>query len=141
MPSAALVAALEAAVAAAPDNVELRLQLAIVQLEAGRPHDALENAAAVLAARPDDGQAASVAGRAATVAGDEERATRYGRLADALGFSGGPGGAAGARGPTGPGAERCGRPGAGAGTGEDPDESYRPCTAGVKRARYDVRCR
>ncbi len=79
-----MLAAVQAAVAAAPDNHELRLQLAIIQLETNRPVEALDNAVIVLGAQPDDERAAAVAANSAWAVGDTGLATGYERLADAL---------------------------------------------------------
>ena len=84
-PYAAVISALEAAVAAAPDNIDLLLQLAVVRAEVGRHADALTAARGVLAARPDDAAAADVAARSAAATGDSASAARFRRLAAALG--------------------------------------------------------
>jgi AAA+ superfamily predicted ATPase len=80
-----VIAALEGAVAAAPDNRALRLHLAGVLLEAGRARAALDHCAAALAAAPDDLAALELGARAADAAGDGARANGYRRVRSALG--------------------------------------------------------
>lgn len=58
----AVIAALEAAVAAAPDNRALRLHLAQLLLDAGRKADAIPHAAHVLRDAPDDATALRILG-------------------------------------------------------------------------------
>lgn len=82
-----LLRGLEAAVAADPENWELRLHYAEVLLDADRAAVALEQATTVLTSRPDDPRALSLAARAADGAGEPDLAERYGRLAEALGAS------------------------------------------------------
>ena len=79
-----VVAALEAAVAAAPTSIGLRLHLAQVLLD-DEPGAALGHAQAVLAIEPDHGPALRLAAAAAGGGGDPDRATGYRRLADAIG--------------------------------------------------------
>ena len=52
-----LLAGLRAAVEAVPDNLALRLHVAILLLEAGRPAESLEHSSAVLALVPGHGEA------------------------------------------------------------------------------------
>ena len=59
-----LIASLERAVAAAPDDAALRLHLARLLVDAGRAADAVAHCAAVLAQRPDDGTARELMARA-----------------------------------------------------------------------------
>ena len=59
-----LLAGLRAAVEAVPDNLALRLHVATVLLEAGRPAESLEHSSAVLALVPGQHQAVELAGRA-----------------------------------------------------------------------------
>jgi SpoVK/Ycf46/Vps4 family AAA+-type ATPase len=59
-----LLAGLRAAVEAVPDNVALRLHVATVLLEAGRPAESLEHSSAVLALVPGQHEAVELAGRA-----------------------------------------------------------------------------
>jgi AAA+ superfamily predicted ATPase len=59
-----LLAGLRAAVEAVPDNLPLRLHVATLLLEAGRPAESLEHSSAVLALEPDHRQAAELADRA-----------------------------------------------------------------------------
>ncbi len=80
-----VIAALEAAVAAAPENAALRLHLAGLLLDAGRSADALTEAAAVLAREPANIEALGLAARAAEASGDAARADGYRRLYTALG--------------------------------------------------------
>jgi hypothetical protein len=63
-----LLEGLEAAVAASPDNVPLRLHLGALLLEAGRPADALEQCAAVLLRVPDHRDALELAAQATMAA-------------------------------------------------------------------------
>jgi AAA+ superfamily predicted ATPase len=88
-----VIEALRAALAADPADRAVREHLARVLLDAGRPAEALAEAAVVLAAAPDDVPTLRLAADAATAAGEEARGTAYRRLADALG--GAPGGASG----------------------------------------------
>ena len=78
-----LIAGLEAAVAATPGNVALRLHLVEHLVAANRGPEALAHCEAILRAQPDNAQAAAGAARAAQVAGDT-RAPAFGRLAAAL---------------------------------------------------------
>ncbi|HEV2921216.1 MAG TPA: AAA family ATPase, partial [Actinomycetota bacterium] len=59
-----LLAGLRAAVEAVPDNLALRLHVATVLLEAGRPAESLEHSSAVLALVPGQHEAAELADRA-----------------------------------------------------------------------------
>src|SRR5215203_294992 len=59
-----LLAGLRAAVEAVPDNLALRLHVATVLLEAGRPAESLEHSSAVLALVPGQHEAVELAGRA-----------------------------------------------------------------------------
>jgi SpoVK/Ycf46/Vps4 family AAA+-type ATPase len=59
-----LLAGLRAAVEAVPDNLALRLHVATVLLEAGRPAESLEHSSAVLALDPGQREAVELAGRA-----------------------------------------------------------------------------
>jgi AAA+ superfamily predicted ATPase len=60
-----LLAGLRAAVEAVPDNLALRLHVANLLLEAGRPAESLEHSSAVLALVPGQHEAVELAGRAA----------------------------------------------------------------------------
>ena len=80
-----VIAALEAALAGAPDNRALRLHLGEVLLEAGRAKSALDHCALVLAAAPDDLAALDLGARAAGAAGEGARAAGYRRVSVALG--------------------------------------------------------
>ncbi|HEV3498303.1 MAG TPA: ATP-binding protein, partial [Actinomycetes bacterium] len=59
-----LLAGLRAAVEAVPDNLALRLHVAALLLEAGRPAESLEHSSAVLALVPGQREAAELADRA-----------------------------------------------------------------------------
>ena len=72
--------ALDEAVAAAPANGPLRLHLAQLLLEAGRPADALSHCQIVLTQGPDDRAALRIAEEAARAAGDVDLAEAYSRL-------------------------------------------------------------
>ena len=82
-----VIAAIEAAVAASPDNLELRAHLAELLVQAERFRDALYEATAVLSQRPDHVAALRTAALASASLGDPDRAASFGRLADALGGS------------------------------------------------------
>jgi SpoVK/Ycf46/Vps4 family AAA+-type ATPase len=84
-PSAETLAALEVAVALAPQNHDLRVHLAGLLLAANKPEDALRHAATVLQDVPDHTAALKAAMQAAQAAGQTDRAQRYGRLLQALG--------------------------------------------------------
>jgi SpoVK/Ycf46/Vps4 family AAA+-type ATPase len=64
-----LLAGLRAAVEAVPDNLALRLHVATVLLEAGRPAESLEHSSAVLALHPGQREATELARRAADAVG------------------------------------------------------------------------
>jgi SpoVK/Ycf46/Vps4 family AAA+-type ATPase len=66
-------------------NTALRLHLADLLLNNDQPAEALAHAVTVLASRPDDLQALSIAARSAEAAGDTAKAEGYRRLATALG--------------------------------------------------------
>lgn len=85
MTDPSVIAALEGAIQAAPENGALRLHLAELLLGAGQPARALEHCVQVLARQPDHVEALQTAARAASAAGEESRADGYRRLADALG--------------------------------------------------------
>jgi len=59
-----LLAGLRAAVEAVPDNLALRLHVATLLLDAGRPAESLEHSSAVLALDPDQREAVELADRA-----------------------------------------------------------------------------
>src|SRR6266536_1081772 len=73
-----LLEGLEAAVAASPDNVPLRLHLGLLLLRAGRHADALEQCAAVLQRMPDHRGALDLAA-SATMAVEPPRWTTHRR--------------------------------------------------------------
>lgn len=79
-----VIEALRAALAGDPANHAVRTHLAMLLARAGRSEEALTEAAAVLAATPDDVAALRIAAGAASDLGDESRAAAYARLADAL---------------------------------------------------------
>ena len=64
-----LLAGLRAAVEAVPDNLALRLHVATVLLEAGRPAESLEHSSAVLALHPGQREATELARRATDAVG------------------------------------------------------------------------
>ncbi len=76
----AILSALAAAVAAAPDGVPLRVHYATMLVEAGRPAEALAECQAALGYAPDDRGALALAARAARLTGDTGRAEAYERL-------------------------------------------------------------
>jgi SpoVK/Ycf46/Vps4 family AAA+-type ATPase len=82
--SSSVTAALEAAVAANPGDVALRVHLAGLLVMGGDPQRALEHAEAALRSAPDDAEALAVARDAARASGDAARATSYERLLAAV---------------------------------------------------------
>jgi SpoVK/Ycf46/Vps4 family AAA+-type ATPase len=86
MASDELIAGLEAAVQAAPDNRDLRLHLAAVLSQAGRYDQALAHAETILGEAPADADALAVAAIAAEQTG-HPKAGAYRQLSDALGSS------------------------------------------------------
>jgi len=80
----AVIEALEAAVAADESNLALRTHLSQLLLEAGEPARALGHAQAVLAGRPTDVNALTVAARAANVLDRRDLATAYEQLVGGL---------------------------------------------------------
>src|SRR3954470_7209648 len=83
-PDPELVAAIEAAVTADPENLALRVHLAGLLTDDGRPEVALEHLEMVLGRRPDHVAALGEAARAARATGATERADAWQRLHDAL---------------------------------------------------------
>src|SRR4051794_11020757 len=81
-----IVAALRGALDTQPGNVALRLHLAGVLIDDDAA-GALDQCVAALAVQPDNGDALTLAARAAAAAGDGDRASRFGRMAAALGTS------------------------------------------------------
>jgi len=79
----AVRAALESALASAPDNAAVRIHLASL-LAGDDPAAALDHASRVLTAHPDHPQALEIAARCARAVGEEERAAAYERLLRAL---------------------------------------------------------
>lgn len=79
-----MIAALEAALANAPEDVGIRLHLAGLLFQSGATPAAMEHCAAVLVHQPDNADALDLAARAAAEAGDTDRAARYRRLHQAL---------------------------------------------------------
>lgn len=82
-PDPEVIAALLEAVAAAPDNVALRLHLAEVLVK-GDPGAALDQCRTILARQPDNGAALRLAARAAAEASEQNLAERYRRMVDAI---------------------------------------------------------
>lgn len=80
----AVLQAVEAAVENAPDNRALRLHLAQLLFDAGRPADALPHCARLLQDVPDDLEVLRLAASAAEESGDVARAASFRRLAGAL---------------------------------------------------------
>lgn len=76
--------ALREAVRAQPDDVGLRVRLALLVMDES-PGEALDHATAALAIVPDDRKALHAAETAAAALGDEARASSYHRLLAALG--------------------------------------------------------
>jgi AAA+ superfamily predicted ATPase len=68
-----LLSGLRAAVAAVPENLALRLHVATLLLEAGRPVESLEHSSAVLALAPGERQAITLAARARAAIPDAAR--------------------------------------------------------------------
>jgi AAA+ superfamily predicted ATPase len=79
-----VIAAMEAAVDAAPTNVALRAHLAGLRLRDGDHSGALADARVALLGAPDDTGALAVARDAARLTGDDAQAESYGRLLAAL---------------------------------------------------------
>lgn len=80
----AVIEALRNALLADPSNHAVRSHLAELLVGAGRDEEALEEAAKVLSAEPDNIGALRTAATAAAAAGHASRAAGYARLADAL---------------------------------------------------------
>lgn len=79
-----MLQAVEAAVESAPDNRALRMHLAQLLFDAGRPADALPHCARLLQDVPDDLQVLRLAASAAEESGDVARAASFRRLSSAL---------------------------------------------------------
>jgi SpoVK/Ycf46/Vps4 family AAA+-type ATPase len=79
-----VIAALEAAVSAAPDNDALRVHLAEMLFHAGQFDDALGHAGVVIGRSPIDVSALRVGAQAADGLGRHDQAAGYRRIADAL---------------------------------------------------------
>jgi SpoVK/Ycf46/Vps4 family AAA+-type ATPase len=82
-PNPEVIQAIESAVSAAPNNPALRLHLAELLFDAGRPDEALAHVEVVLFAHPYDVLALDLASRIGTMTGDP-RATTWARLHDSL---------------------------------------------------------
>ena len=82
-----IIAALQSAVQGDAENVNLRLHLAGMLLEDGRPADALEHYAQILTRQPAHLEALQNAARAAEATGDKERAAGYKQLYEALSWN------------------------------------------------------
>jgi AAA+ superfamily predicted ATPase len=89
-----VIAALQAAVQASPEDMPLRVHLASLLLEAGDHTAALEHFTTVLTRDPAHLEAIRGAAQAAEGAGDHARAEGYRRLLQALGGTPGPSGPA-----------------------------------------------
>ncbi|MCW3037920.1 MAG: Cell division protein FtsH [Actinobacteria bacterium] len=85
----AVRAALESALASAPDNAAVRIHLASLLADED-PAAALDHAARVLTDQPDDPQGLAIAARTARAVGEEQRAVAYERLLSALTSSAAP---------------------------------------------------
>jgi len=79
-----VIQALESALAAAPENDALRLHLAELLVQAGRPDDALTHAVRIIGNNPADVSALRLGAAAALALGMDEQAGNYRRLADAM---------------------------------------------------------
>jgi hypothetical protein len=79
-----VLAAIQAAVEANPENTALRLHLVSLLLAAERPGEALQHCVHVLNTEPDNLEALRLATHAAGGVGDVRRAESYRRLAQAL---------------------------------------------------------
>jgi SpoVK/Ycf46/Vps4 family AAA+-type ATPase len=79
-----VIEALKEALAADPANHAVRAHLAQLLLDEGLAAEALQEAATVLAAEPDNVGALRTAAAAALATGEQTRAVAYARLADAL---------------------------------------------------------
>jgi AAA+ superfamily predicted ATPase len=79
-----VIRAIEQALASTPENIPLRLHLARLLADAGRPVDALAHCQSVLAAQPDSVEAIRLAAHAADAQGDTQRAQGYRRLLQSL---------------------------------------------------------
>jgi SpoVK/Ycf46/Vps4 family AAA+-type ATPase len=86
-PDPTVVDAIRASVAAAPDNTALRLHLVSLLVESDLWTEALEQAMAILAMKPNDLEALDFAAIAADGLGDDERAKAYRSILEALGGS------------------------------------------------------
>jgi AAA+ superfamily predicted ATPase len=93
-----VIAAIEAAVKADPENAELRLHLATLLLKARRAQESLDHCQKILAARPDHLGALHGAAEASDLLGDRQRGEGYRRIAAALGGAAGAAGEAGGAG-------------------------------------------
>ena len=85
-----VIEALRASLAADPTNHAVRAHLAQLLLGDGQAAEALHEAAAVLAAEPDNADALRTAAAAGAATGDRQRASAYARLADAMDTEGAP---------------------------------------------------
>ncbi len=86
--SNSVIAALQQALSAAPDDVDLRLHLASLLLDDGAAEEALEHFGNVLAADPVNLRALEGARAAAEKSGDSQRSQAYATLLNSLGGSG-----------------------------------------------------
>src|SRR5262245_27910182 len=81
---ASVVAAIETAVAANPDNVSLRVHLVSLLIATDRCNEALTHCTAVLSAQPDNLEALQYAAQAAATIGESAKAEGFRRLYAAL---------------------------------------------------------
>lgn len=79
-----VLAAIEAAIAAEPENLALRTHLALLFTQAGRHLEALAHAGEILQRRPDHLEALCIAADAAEAVGQQERAQAYRRISAGL---------------------------------------------------------
>jgi AAA+ superfamily predicted ATPase len=83
-PDPSVLAALETVVEVDPGNDAVRAHLAALLVDAGEPAKALAHLEVVLSRRPDHLEALDLAANAASLVGDQERASAWQRLHDAL---------------------------------------------------------
>ena len=79
-----IIEALAQAVSKDPENYPLRLHLAAICLDGGKPEAALAEAMEVLHGQPDNLEALECAARAAEMVGNAQLAQGYRRLLEAL---------------------------------------------------------
>jgi SpoVK/Ycf46/Vps4 family AAA+-type ATPase len=79
-----IVDAISTAITAEPENIQLRLHLAMLLLDNSNPAESLQHCQKILDTRPDDVPALMLAARASQALGDAEKAGRFKRMADAM---------------------------------------------------------